>query len=199
MSGFMDWAMPLAQIGSSLYGAYSANNAANTAAQAGNNALQLQAQMYNQNRQDLAPWRAAGSQVLGTLVPQVNQGFQASPGYQFQVDEAMRQNGNRLAAMGLTNSGQSQREALRIAQGLAAGDYNNYWNRAAGIAGVGQNAVNTGVQAGQGYANAGGQIMQNVGSALASGQAQVANAIGGGVNNLASWWMNNTNQQKPGF
>lgn len=197
MSGFLDWLAPLAQIGGSLYGAYSANNAANTAAQAGNNALSLQAQMYNQNRSDLAPWRQAGQQVLGTLVPQVNQGFQQSPGYQFQQDEAMRVLNNRLAGMGMTNSGMAQREAMRVASGLAAQDYNNYWNRAAGIAGVGQNAANTGVAAAGNYANQGSNILQNIGSAQASGITQGANAINSGINNLSAWWANNQGGYKP--
>ncbi len=191
----MDWLVPLLQGGSALYGAYSANQAANTAAQGGQNALALQAQMYNQNRQDLAPWRAAGQQALGAMVPQVTGGFQGSPGYQFQQQEGMRMLNNRLAGMGLANSGQAQRAALQYSQGLAAQDYGNYWNRLAGLAGVGQTAVGQGVQAGQQYGQTAGNVMQNVGSALASGQAQQANAIGSGVNNLASWWMQN---QKPG-
>lgn len=191
MSGFMDWLAPLAQIGGSIYGASQANNAANAAVQQGNNALQLQAQMYNQNRSDLTPWRAAGQQVLGTLVPQVANGFQQSPGYQFAQDEAMRVLNNRLAGMGLTNSGAAQRSTMALAQGLAAQDYNNYWNRAAGLAGVGQNAANSGVQAAGNYANAGSNILQNIGSAQANGISQGASAINSGVNGLASWWAQN--------
>lgn len=189
-----DWLAPALQVGSSLYGAYSANQAAGTAAQAGNNALNLQAQMYNQNRQDLQPWRQAGQQALATMTPQVTGTFQGSPGYQFQQAEGMRMLNNRLAGMGLSNSGQAQRAALQYSQGLAAQDYGNYWNRLAGLAGIGQTATGQGVQAGQQFGALGGQTMQNVGSALASGQAQQANAIGQGVNNLAAWWMQN---QKP--
>lgn len=191
MSGFMDWLAPLAQIGGSIYGATQANNASNAAVQQGNNALQLQAQMYNQGRSDLTPWRAAGQQVLSSMVPQVSGGFQQSPGYQFQVDEAMRQNNNRLAGMGLTNSGAAQRSTMQLAQGLAAQDYNNYWNRAAGIAGVGQNATNAGVIAGGNYANQGGNILQNIGSAQANGITGAASQINSGVNGLASWWAQN--------
>ena len=187
-----DWIAPLIQGGSALYGAYTANNAANTAAQAGNNALGLQAQMYNQNRQDLAPWRAAGQQALATMLPQVSGTFQGSPGYQFQQQEGMRMLNNRLAGMGLANSGQAQRAALQYSQGLAAQDYGNYWNRLAALAGIGQTATGQGVQAGQQFGALGGQTMQNVGSALASGQAQQANALMGGANNLAAWWMNNS-------
>jgi hypothetical protein len=190
MAAMSDWLGPAIQGIGALYGAYSARNAANTAAQGGTNALNLQAQMYNSGRADLAPWRQAGQQVLGSMVPQVANGFQQSPGYQFQLDEAMRVNGNRLAGMGLTNSGQAQRESMRIAQGLAAQDYNNYWNRAAGIAGVGQASAGQGAGLGAQYGQTAGNVMQGVGSAYASGQTQAANALMGGANNLAAYWAN---------
>ncbi len=186
-----DWLAPALQAGTALYGAYSANQAGQTAANAGNNALALQGQMYNQNRADMAPWRAAGQQALGALTPTVANGFQASPAYQFALDEGMRTNNNRLAAMGLTNSGAAQREAMRYASGLASQNYNNWFGQAAQLAGLGQSSAGQAAGMGANYANNAGGIMQNVGSALASGQTQAANALMGGANNLASWWMQN--------
>lgn len=191
-----EWLAPALQAGTGLYGAYSANQAGRTAANAGNNALALQGQMYNQSRADSAPWRGAGAAVLPGLVNATAGGFQASPGYQFQVDEAMRQNGNRLAAMGLTNSGAAQRETMRIAQGLAAQDYGNWFNRGAAVAGLGQAAQQQAGALGANYGATAGNVMQNVGSALASGQNQGANALMQGANNLAAWWMMN---QRPSY
>jgi hypothetical protein len=189
-----DWLAPALQAGTALYGAYSANQAGQTAANAGNNALALQGQMYNQSRADSAPWRAAGQQVLPGLVAATQGGFQQSPGYQFQVDEALRQSNNRLAALGLTNSGAAQRETMRIAQGLAAQDYGNWFNRGAAVAGLGQAAQQQSNALGSQYGQTAGNVMQNIGGAVASAQNQGANALMQGANNLASWWSMN---QKP--
>lgn len=191
MSESLSWLTPLIQAGGSIYGAIAANNAAGTAANYGNNALALQGQIYNQQRADSAPWRAAGQTALSSLVPAVSGGFQQSPGYQFQLDEGMRTLNNRMAGMGLTNSGAAQRAAMQYAQGLAAQDYNNWFNRAASVAGLGQTANGQSAAAGQSYANGGSNVLQNIGSALASGQTQGANALMGGANNLATWWAQN--------
>ena len=197
MSDSFSWLGPLLQAGSAAYGAYSANNAAQTAAQAGNNALGLQAQMYNQNRADLSPWRQTGQAALGQAAGQVMGGFQASPGYQFAQDEGMRTLNNRLSGMGMANSGMAQREAMRFGTGLANQEYGNYYNRLAALAGVGQTAAGQTAQMGQQYGQNAGNTMMNVGSALASGQTQSANALMSGANNLASYWMNNMQQPKP--
>lgn len=191
-----EWLGPALQAGASLFGAYSANNAANTAANQGRNALALQAQMYNQNRADMTPWRMAGQQALSSLVPQVSGGFQQSPGYQFQLDEGMRNLNNRLAGMGMTNSGAAQREAMRYATGLASQDYGNWFNRAAQVAGLGQQSAGQTAAAGANMANNSGNILQNIGSVLGSGQTQAANALLGGANNLAAYWASN---QRPTY
>lgn len=183
-----DWVAPALQAGTALYGAYSANQAGRTAANAGNNALALQAQMYNQSRADMAPWRAAGQQVLPGLVNATAGGFQASPGYQFAMDEGMRNLNNRLAGMGLTNSGAAQREAMRYASGLASQNYNNWFNQAAQVAGLGQNSTTQTAAMGQNYGNNASNVLQNIGSAMASAQTQGANALMGGANGLATYW-----------
>lgn len=197
MSDTFSWLGPLLQAGAAGYGAYSAGNAARTAANSGNNALGLQAQMYNQNRADLTPWRQTGQAALGQMGGQIMGGFQASPGYQFAQDEGMRTLNNRLAGMGMTNSGMAQREAMRFGTGLANQEYGNYWNRLAGLAGVGQTAAGQTADMGQRYGQNAGNTMMGVGSALASGQTQAASGLMSGANALAGYWLNNTQQPKP--
>lgn len=76
----------------------------------------------------------------------------------------------------------------------------NLFNRYGGVAGVGQQAATTLGQQGQAAAGnvsninltSGGQIgqsLQNAGAATASGYAGIANALGGGVNNISQYLM----------
>jgi hypothetical protein len=78
-------------------------------------------------------------------------------------------------------------DIMRYSQGLASEEYNNYTNRLAALAGVGQtSAANMGANAlttGQGIANS----YTNAGNARASGILGVANTLGNTMNNAA--WM----------
>ena len=56
-----------ATIGGSLIGSSASKSAANTQAAAANNASAAEERMFQQNRSDLAPWRATGEQALGDL------------------------------------------------------------------------------------------------------------------------------------
>lgn len=63
--------------------------------------------------------------------PRLNpaQRFQHSPGYQYAMDEALRQTNQANAARGLLESGRGQRNLVQTAQGLAMQDYYNWWDR----------------------------------------------------------------------
>lgn len=211
MSGALSWLAPLASAGASIYGAYSANRAGQQQQQAAQQAGQLSsnatnaqtnllAQMYNQNRQDAAPYRAAGQAGLDAFAGQLSQPFDQTPGYQFTQNEAMRGVMGQQAARGLVNSGGTLRALQDRAAGIASQGYGDYMNRLAALSGVGQTAVGQGQQASQGYGNAAGQAMaQGAGmqgqyltggaGAAASGQNQAANALMQGSNNLLSYWM----------
>ena len=104
----------------------------------------------------------------------------------------------RNAALGIQDSGAAQRSALSLAGNQASGEFNNYANRLAALAGVGQTAANTSAQLGQNYANSVGNIAQNNASNLASSYAaQGANnanlwgGIGGAVGSAFNIWNNN--------
>jgi hypothetical protein len=113
--------------------------------------------------------------------------FQTSPGYQFRMDEAMKALGGMASATGTRGHGATMEDIMRYSQGLASEEYNNYTNRLAALAGVGQtSAANMGANAlttGQGIANA----YTNAGNARASGILGVANTLGNTMNNAA--WM----------
>ena len=195
----------LGQVG----GAYLASNAnkqaANTAVAAGdraaaantdatNRALALQADMFNQNRADLAPWRAAGMGALGSLTQQVGQGWgPGSPGYDFQFGEGMRAVNNGLASRGLLDSGAAVKAAERFGQGLAATARGEELNRLQALAGVGQTATSQGVQAGQGVANAQTALTTGLGQTLGGIYGQQGTAAANGITGAAQPWQSAAN------
>jgi hypothetical protein len=163
------WAIPAAVgIGSALIGSNATKKAANTAAQA---AQQAQAV----TREDLAPWRDTGSWALGQLRGELGSGFQLSPGYDFAMSEGVRAIDRGASARGLLGSGARLRELTRYGQGLANQEYGSYLNRLAALAGLGQTAATN-------TAQMGGQALMQGGLAQAQGGINSANAILGGAN-----------------
>lgn len=166
-----------------------------------------QRRQYDQSRTDLAPYRESGQTAMGEYGALYGVGrdglisaeerdaargrFQTSPGYQFASEEGQKAVARAGAASGRYNSGAGAKAMTRFSQGLANQEFGNYANRLANIAGMGQNAVNTGVQAGQNTANAisranqfGAQQRGNALQAASSARASGYNAIGETVNNL---------------
>lgn len=217
MSGAMSWLAPLAQIGTSLYGAYTANQAGQQQQRAAQQAMTQQqgatdaqmnllAQMYNQNRADAAPYRAAGQAGLDAYAANLSGDFRNTPGYQFAQSEGMRGVMANQAANRMVNSGATLRALQDRGMGVADQTYGNYMNRLAALSGIGQSAVGQGQQASMGYGQAGAgvigqgtqaanQFLTAGAGAAASGQNQAANALGGGVNSLLQYYAMG---QKPG-
>lgn len=110
--------------------------------------------------------------------------FWQSPDYNFRANEQMRALTARNAALGIQDSGAAQRAALQLSGNLASSEYNNYANRLAALAGVGQSAANTNAQLGGNYANAVTGINGNLGQQLGSSYTNRGNIWGNLVNNL---------------
>lgn len=111
-------------------------------------------------------------------------GFEESPGYQFQLAEGQKAIERGASARGMRLSSGTLKDFGRFGQGLASQEYGNYWNRLAGLSGAGQTAVSQQIGAGQNYANAFGNNAMAAGQARASGYQ----AVGQGINSLASMW-----------
>jgi hypothetical protein len=144
-----------ASIGSGLIGGLLGRSDANKAARAQEEAARLQYQaaqdaiaeqrrQYDQGRQDLAAYRGAGQFGVGELISgmqsdrfaapefgfQENQfNYQADPGYQLRIDEAMKAIQASKAASGMLGGGGTLRAINREAQGLASQEYGNAYNR----------------------------------------------------------------------
>lgn len=196
--------------------AKSTQQASDTQLQAQRETNEMQWDMYEQNRKDQEPWRKAGETALGQLSTGLKAGgefnrnfqlsdFQADPGYAFRQSEGQKAIDNSAAARGSSLSGATLKALTKYGQDFASNEFNNAYNRwnndtsnrfnrIAGVAGVGQQAVNqvgaygqqTASNIAQGNMNTANNVASNTiqaGNARASGYVGTANAINGGINN----------------
>lgn len=197
--------MPVAAVGS-VIGAVASSKASKKAAKAQTQAAELaiaeQRRQYDLTRTDLAPWRTAGTAAIDKLsavyglngktatnpdgTPAQYGGFFNSPDYQFRRDESLKAANAGLASRGLLNSGAAVRAKTALAGNLASSEFGDWWNRLAGVAGVGQAATNTTSAAGQNAANSISQAYTNAGNARASAYLTTGAAINNGLQNLGS-------------
>jgi hypothetical protein len=102
-------------------------------------------------QQYLDPYANAGKQAMGTLQGQyrnllsdpnsmlakMGAGYQQSPGYQYNVDQATQASNNAAAAGGFIGSPQQQQQLAQQIGGIASQDYNQYLNNVMGLYGQG--------------------------------------------------------------
>jgi hypothetical protein len=112
--------------------------------------------------------------------------FFQSPGYQFRRDEGTRGIGSSFAARGGAASGNALAALAEFNSGLASNEFGNYVNQLGTIAGIGQSSTNQTAAYGAQHAANAGQNALYAGESRASGIMGQANAIGQGINGLAS-------------
>lgn len=203
MSGWVAGAIAV----SSVVGANASRKAASTQANAARDAAELQNEQYQQTREDLAPYRAAGVNALGKLesmadyTPFSMDTFSKDPGYGFRLAEGQKALDRSAAARGGLISGGALRAATRYGQDMGSQEYTNAFNRYQiernaklapyqSLAGVGQTTAN---QLGQfGAANAAnvGNLMTGGAAAQAAGQVGMANAFTGGLGQYMNYSQN---------
>ncbi len=142
--------------------------------------------MYQQSREDVAPWREAGERALGTLEERVAAGpgeYTKSPGYESRLKEGQR---NLLAQTGGYRSGATDKALVRYGQDYATSDYDNFLNRyyrslnpLQSLAGVGQSAGSQQAQQAQTYGQQAGQNIMQQGQQRASGYTDRYNTMAG--------------------
>jgi hypothetical protein len=115
---------------------------------------------------------------------QVSQGYQQSPGYQWQQEQGMNAANNAAAAGGMIGSPQHQQQAATMTQGLANQDYWNYMSNAlgssSGMFGAGLNGMSglNNMQYKTGY-HASNELANSLGNSLLT---QANNAYAGQQN-----------------
>lgn len=196
---------------SGLVGAKASKDAAQTQADATRDAAQQQTDMYNQNREDLAPWRAAGEGALGQLSALTGANgefsknfgmsdFQADPGYQFAMDEGRKAIEHSASAHGTLLSGGTLKALQSYSQGLANQTYGQAYdrfmnnrtsrfNQLSSLAGLGQTATGQTAQLGANTAGNVGDYLTQGANASAAGTVGAANALTSGLSNGFNSWM----------
>lgn len=206
----MTWGMTAvagASLVSGALGSSAAKSAARTQAAAADRAMQNEREMYDIARKDLAPYRETGYTALKDI-----EGMRPFLTAQFGPDQfeqyldpsmAFRQRLGEQSTARMANvgggalSGNTLRALTDYGQGLASTEYGNAFNRfqdertniyntLANIAGMGQGAVNTGVNRGQSFAGQMTGLTTGQGAALAGGQVGAANAMGGAAQNVGN-------------
>lgn len=109
--------------------------------------------------------------------------FFASPDYQFRKQQGMQGIERSFAARGMGKSGNALAALSEYNSGLAAGEFGNWFNRQAALAGVGQSATNTSGAFGQSTVNNIASVNQNAADAIGKYGVAGANARASGINN----------------
>jgi hypothetical protein len=171
--------------------------------------LPFMQQQYNASQQGYQPYVNAGVPALNaeTSLLGLNgqdaadaamANFQASPGYQWALQQGLRGVDAAAAAKGMVRSGATLKAEQTYGEGLANQDFANYYNRLSGLATTGQNALTQQLGGGQSLISGitGNVTAQN--NALISG-ANAQNSITGntaqGLGNIANNLLSNKDFQ----
>lgn len=166
-------------------GADAADSAVRSQTAAANSAMGTVKSAYDDTKTQLQPWQQTGVSALGQLAGNnFMEGFQGSPGMQFQLDQAQQATNANMAARGLGNSGAALKALQDRAQGIAnqnyQQEYSNQFNRLNTLAGYGSNAAGNMANAATGY----GANIAGIQTGLGNAQAAASMAKGQGVQNM---------------
>ena len=174
-----------------IYGANKQAGAAKDAAKAqqkGTDAtIAEQKRQFDLSRSDQMPWLDAGKSALTNQQALLNGDFSkfySSPDYQYALDQGMQGLDRSAAARGKLFSGGYGQDLTKYAQGMATQNYNNYYEKLAGLSRTGSNTATNLGQLGQSYANAYGQAQQTNANARSSSYINQANAWGNAANQI---------------
>jgi hypothetical protein len=206
--------VPAAIIGSSLLSSNASQNAANTQAQAAQQAGQVQKDIFERQVQLQEPWRQAGINALAQMQGQTNAMPEAftgkvdltqDPGYAFRMSEGMKALEHSAAARGGLLSGNMLKGTQRFGQDLASQEYQNAYNRAltqynaqvqrestgynrlAALAGIGQTATGQLSGAASQYGSNAADAITSAAAARAAGTVGSANAVTGGLSTYLNY------------
>jgi hypothetical protein len=210
----MTWGMT-AVAGATLVGGYltsqAAGNAAGQYANAANQGIQYNKEMYdktlgqNQAYMDVGK---KGANIYGQLAdsgyltnqPSMNDLTRLMPNYEFGLRQGQGQLNSQINAAGGLVSGNAIQGGQQFAQGYAGNALNDAFNQyqvnrsnvvsnVNALTGVGQQANQTVANAAAGTSANVGNALSNIGNAQASGTMGQANAYASGLNNISNYAM----------
>ena len=133
------------------------------------------------------------------LMKSIGEGYQKSPGYDFQMNQGLNAANQSAAAGGMAGTPMAQQNATQFASQFANQDFNQYLQQALGLYGMGlqgtQGMMDTGAKASMGYGeDLATALMAQAQLAYAGQNAQnqqqqgmFGNLIGGGLSLLGSF------------
>lgn len=185
-----------ASLASGIIGSNAAKSAAETQANAENNALGFQREVYERNQANFQPYLNIGKGAtysLGQLYGIGQDGtrqpggadysqFTNSPDYGFAQQQGELGLTRAENARGLNLSGGALKDIAQFNQGLASQQFGNYFNRLMSLSQLGGSAAASAANSGNASANQIGNTMGAIGQSQASGIIGGANAITGSIN-----------------
>ena len=186
-----------ATLGSALIGKSAADKAVKAQTSAADRAAQLQAEQYQQTREELQPYIDAGVDALGRTVeftgglgPRAQQeAFQQyveSPEVEFFREEGLRGIDRDASRRGTLGSGSREKARIRFADQLAKQAYAQHFNRVANLRNLGYQAAAAAGGAGATTAAQQAQSLQRGAEAEAAGRLTEGALLQGALSGLGS-------------
>lgn len=214
MSGWAAAGQAVAELASTGLEYEGKRQATNKASDAARYALDFQQQQAAQTRRDLSPWLQTGELALADIgklsgvaggdpmtapltKPFGMADFQASPAYNFNLEEGQKAINKAAAARGQYYNPATLQDIAKFSQGLASNEFQNafsnyntnqrnLWDRLYALSGSGQNAA---TNLGAFGTTVGGQVGNTYlegGKAAAAGTVGQYNALASGADRLAN-------------
>lgn len=149
-----------------------------------------------QNAENASP----GTAIAPGAPAIAGKGFMASPDYAFRRAEGNRGIERTAAARGGAFSGNALKALTEFNSNLASGEYNNWFNKRAVLAGLGQTATSQENQAALYTGAQTGNALQNQGDARASGVVGRYNGLGNALSEFgqaAGYYFGNRGSSNP--
>lgn len=188
--------LAVASVVGGLSQASAARKAANAQSKSAAQDIAFQKETRDIVRGDLAGYRGIGQNALAGYGyemglgarPDNYAGFQASPGYQFQLQQGNESINALAGARGGMNSGRTMQDLAKFNQGIANQEYGTYMSRLGALTDTGMSAASMSGQASQNAAAGVSNALAAQGNAKAAGAIGVGNAVSGMINNGIGIW-----------
>lgn len=191
-----------ALLGSAVIGAGSSLFGANKAAKSQQQAAKLQAKQYQESKNLLMPYTEGSTEALGTYQTALGlkgkdaqskyyEDFQADPGFQTSLDNALDATMKRYSIVGRTGGGLAN-SLLKTGQGALNQAYNTRLSQLGGLVDTGRSAASSIAGMGQQSAAAQGSLLAQAGQTQGAGYVNAGNALIGGIQNYVGnqMWQN---------
>lgn len=182
------WAAAVATVA---VGVYSADKAADAQGAAAGSSINEQRRQYDLSRKDQQPFLQAGYEALNRqndILRGNFTGFEQSPDYTYARDASLQALERGAAARGGYMGGGADADRIKLAEGLATQNLNNYWSKLAGQAGQGYSAASNLGALGANAANQISGAYTNAGNARASSYENMGNLVGNFATQAAGWY-----------